>query len=341
MTTSPRVAELVARYAQAIQARGCAVTTVRSKLICLHKFERFLASREVGELVKVTPALLEDFRMEVMHTPTQKGLPPRAVTVNNALEAVRGLYRVLLELDLVPVDPARKLHLLKEPEQLPPPVLKSDEMAKLLDSIDPSTPDGGRDRALYELLYSTGARAGETVAMEVDDVDIDERMVRIRCGKGGRQRVVPFGEVAATYLDNYLRWCRPGLCRQQGRPVRALWLTARGQPIGYYTVRMRLRQYKEALGIEKRLTPHGLRHACATHLLERRAELRHIQELLGHASVATTQIYTHVSIGHLKETLARCHPRERGNLKIEDKDDGAIRGTYRPNPGRGPDGTET
>jgi len=263
------------------------------------------------------------------------------VTVNNALEAVRGLYRVLLELDLVPVDPARKLHLLKEPEQLPPPVLKSDEMAKLLDSIDPSTPDGGRDRALYELLYSTGARAGETVAMEVDDVDIDERMVRIRCGKGGRQRVVPFGEVAATYLDNYLRWCRPGLCRQQGRPVRALWLTARGQPIGYYTVRMRLRQYKEALGIEKRLTPHGLRHACATHLLERRAELRHIQELLGHASVATTQIYTHVSIGHLKETLARCHPRERGNLKIEDKDDGAIRGTYRPNPGRGPDGTET
>ena len=104
---------------------------------------------------------------------------------------------------------------------------------------------------------------------------------------------------------------------------------------------LRLHRYAEALGIDKRLTPHGLRHACATHLLERRAELRHIQELLGHASVATTQIYTHVSIGHLKETLQRCHPRERGNLEPKDKDDGALRGTYRPDPGRGPDGTET
>jgi site-specific recombinase XerD len=172
------------------------------------------------------------------------------------------------------------------------------------------------------LLYSTGARAGETVAMEVDDVDLDERMVRIRCGKGGKQRVVRFGEVAASYLENYLHWCRPGLCRQHGRPIRALWLTMLGKPMGYFTVRARLRQYREALGIEKRLTPHGLRHACATHLLERHAELRHIQELLGHASVATTQIYTHVEVGHLKEILQRCHPRERGNLETKDKDDG-------------------
>jgi integrase/recombinase XerD len=321
MTAAPQVAELVDLYAQALEARGYSALTVKSKRICLHKFERFLVGREVGDLMKVTPAMLEDFRMEVMHTPTAKGLPPRAVTVNNALEAVRGLYRVLHELDLLPVDPARRLHLLKEPEQLPPPVLKVDEMARLLDSIDPSTPDGGRDRALFELMYSTGTRAGETTAMEVDDVDLDERMVRIRCGKGGKQRVVPFGEVAAAYLENYLRWCRPGLCRQHSRPMRALWLTMLGQPMGYFTVRARLRRYAEALGIDKRLTPHGLRHACATHLLERRAELRHIQELLGHASVATTQIYTHVSIGHLKETLQRCHPRERGNLEAEDEDD--------------------
>jgi integrase/recombinase XerD len=312
--TAPKVAELVARYAQALEARGYSPTTVRSKRICLHKFERFLASREVGDLMKVTPAMLEDFRLEVMHSPTAKGLPPRAVTVNNALEAVRGLYRVLLDLELVPVDPARKLHLLKEPEQLPPPVLKPYEMARLLNSIDPSTPDGGRDRALFELMYSTGTRAGETAAMEVDDIDLGERMVRIRRGKGGKQRVVPFGEVAAMYLENYLRWCRPGLLRQEDRPERALWLTSRGQPMGYFVVRARLQHYAQALGIDKHLTPHGLRHACATHLLERQAELRHIQELLGHASVATTQIYTHVSVGHLKATLQRCHPRERDSL---------------------------
>jgi len=131
--------------------------------------------------------------------------------------------------------------------------------------------------------------------------------------RAGRFAVVA-ARSTATYLEDYLRWCRPGLCRREGGPNRALWLTMLGKPMRYFTVRARLHRYAETLGIDKRLPPYGLRHACATHLMERRAELRHIQELLGHASVATTQIYTHVSIGHLKETLQRCHPRERGTI---------------------------
>jgi site-specific recombinase XerD len=246
--------------------------------------------------------------------------PPHSLVKNFTLpppfEKLR-FYRLLLESDVTPFDPSRRLTLLRKPQRLPPPVL-----TKLLDSIEPGTPLGGRDRALFELMYSTSARVGEMVAMELGDVDLDERLARIRKGKGGKQRIVPVGAVTAAYLDNYLRWVRPGFCRSGGAAPRSLWLTPSGSVLCDYTVRLRLRRYLQALGIEKRLTPHGLRHVCATHLLERQADLRHIQELLGHASVATTQIYTHVSIGHLKGTLQRCHPRERGNLETKDKDDG-------------------
>jgi integrase/recombinase XerD len=318
----PRLAQLVSRYVQALAGRGYSTATAQNHLVGLRKFGAFLVGHGIGDPLRMTPALLEDFRMEVMRTPTAKGLPRRASTINNVLLAVKGFYRVLVELDVVPVDPTRKLCLVRMPQRLPPPVLKVEEMARLLDSIDPSTPHGGRDRALFELMYSTGMRAGEIVALEVADVDLDGRMVRIRHGKGGKQRVVPFGKVAAMYLENYLRWIRPGLCQQRRAAPTALWLSYQGAPLGYSAVGKHLRRFVTALGLEKRLSPHGLRHACATHLLDRRAELRHIQELLGHSSVETTQIYTHVSIGHLRETLKRCHPRERGNLEAKDNDDG-------------------
>lgn len=128
-------------------------------------------------------------------------------------------------------------------------------------------------------------------------------------GKGGKQRVVPFGQVAAMHLDNYVRWVRPQLLHE--RVTSALLLSRSGLRLVPETVRCLVHEYARAAGISKRLTPHGLRHACATHLLERQADLRHIQELLGHSSVQSTQIYTHVSVKHLRETLTRCHPRER------------------------------
>jgi site-specific recombinase XerD len=213
---------------------------------------------------------------------------------------------------------------MRKPQRLPPPVLKPDEMSKLLDSIDPTTPLGGRDRALYELMYATGARLGELCGMEVDDVDLDERLARIHKGKGGKQRVVPFGPVARHHLENYLRWVRPAFARKQ--TTRGLWLSHTGRPLPRDTIRQRLKQYMRAAGIDKRLTPHGLRHACATHLLQRRADLRHIQELLGHASVESTQVYTQVDVQNLKETLARCHPRE-GKTAADDGNGGLKGGT--------------
>ncbi len=310
----PIMVEMLARFQDAMEARGYAGSTVTACLEDLRHLQRFLASREIGDPMRVTPALLDEFRLELVRMPGGNGLPRRPGTINNVLVAVRRFYRLLLESDVIPYDPSRRLGLLRKPQRLPPPVLAAEEVARLLDSIDPASPLGGRDRAFFELMYSTGARIGEMVAMEVGDVDLDEKLARIRKGKGGKQRTVPVGTVAAAYLDNYLRWVRPGFCRTGKTVPRSLWLTPSGSPLCDYTVRIRLRRYLRALGLQKHLTPHGLRHACATHLLERQADLRHIQELLGHASVETTQIYTHVSIGHLKETLQRCHPRERGSL---------------------------
>lgn len=323
--------DLVTRYTHAMYARGYANATVTTCLENLRHFTRFLAERQLDPM-RVTTALLENFRIALLRTPTARGLPRRPGTVNNILLAVKSFYRVLLDADLVAYDPARKLQLMKQPRRLPPPVLSPDEVSRLLDSIDPATPKGGRDRALYELMYSSGARVSEVVGMELGDANLSDRLAWIRRGKGGKERVVPFGPIAASYLDNYLRWVRPGFCG--ALTPRALWLTPWGTPLCDYTVRVRLHRYIKALGLPKRLTPHGLRHACATHLLERHADLRHIQEILGHASISTTQVYTHVSVGHLKETLARCHPRERGSLERTEFNHGATGETH-PQDARG------
>jgi site-specific recombinase XerD len=292
----------------ALRARGYAASTIKAAVECLHIYERFLEAQALDPM-RVTPGQLAEFHTEVGNSITPAGLPLRPGTINNILGAVKRLYRQLFEADVLAYDPARKLQLVKQPPRLPPPVISEAETARLLDGIDPSDGREARDRALLELMYSTGARVNETASIEVDDLDLANRTVRINKGKGGKQRVVPFGPVAAEQLDHYIRWVRPDLAGS--RATRALWLTSRGTPMRPYLIRRRMERYVRQAELGRKVTPHGLRHACATHLLERHADLRHIQELLGHSSVETTQIYTRVSVKHLKKTLERCHPRER------------------------------
>jgi site-specific recombinase XerD len=307
------------RYTKAVVSRGFSERTVYMRGLQLRRFARFLAERGVTDLVRVSLGDIEAWRQELARTPTMHGLPRRASTLNNSIIAVKTFYRLLHEDDVIPHDPGRRVPFVKVPRRLPPAVLSEDEARRLLDTIDPSTPLGGRDRAIFELLYSTGVRVGELCAMDVEDLEIDRRLCRVRKGKGGKQRVVPIGQITAMQLDHYLRWVRPQLL--QGRVTAALWLSRSGLRLVAETVRCLAGQYARAAGVTKKLTPHGLRHACATHLLERQADLRHIQELLGHSSVQSTQIYTHVSVKHLRETLQRCHPRERDTL--EDRKDDA------------------
>jgi len=173
---------------------------------------------------------------------------------------------------------------------------------------------GLRDRAMLELLYSTGIRVSELAALNVGDLDLRNAELRVR-GKGSKERIVPLGEVVREYLGRYLSASRPYLAPTE-KP--ALFLSLRGKRFHYTNISFLVRSYGRKAGIRKRVSPHGLRHTCATHLLQGRADIRHIQRILGHASIATTQRYTRVEIADLKKVLKRCHPRERHQIEAHD-----------------------
>jgi site-specific recombinase XerD len=180
----------------------------------------------------------------------------------------------------------------------------------MCEAPDVATAFGVRDRVALELLYGTAVRRAELLALDVDDVSVEERTLRVERGKGGKGRVVPFGEPAAEILSKYLQWVRPELLRRTPRE-RALLLNGITGRLGCDGLADIVAAAAVAAGIGRRVTPHALRHACATHMLENGADIRYLQELLGHASLTSTQVYTHVSLRHLRETYARCHPRER------------------------------
>jgi integrase/recombinase XerC/integrase/recombinase XerD len=229
-------------------------------------------------------------------------------TVARKLAAVRGLLRVQIELGERRENPADLLSSPKRPRRLPR-VLKPDEVEALLDRIPATTPLELRDRALFELAYACGLRAEELVSLDADSIDFDSETVRVE-GKGGKTRIVPVGEHALRAVEHYLASARPAL---DARHERALLLSKSGQRLSTSDVRRRLRVWarRAARGTPALVHahPHALRHSYATHLLEGGADLRAIQELLGHATISTTQVYTRVESRRLRSAYARAHPR--------------------------------
>jgi integrase/recombinase XerD len=226
--------------------------------------------------------------------------------------AVRGLHRFLLLEGTVAADPAGDVRPPAAPRRLPKAIAVA-EVGRLLDAVAlPGTPSSLRDRALLEVLYGCGARIGEGVGLDVDDVDLDAGLVRLR-GKGGKERVVPVGSFAVTALAAYLVRVRPALAAR-GRGVPGLFLNTRGGRLSRQSAWVVLQAAAERAGLAGRVSPHTLRHSFATHLIEGGADVRVVQELLGHASVATTQIYTKVAPELLREVYAAAHPRALGPL---------------------------
>jgi site-specific recombinase XerD len=233
-----------------------------------------------------------------------------STTVARKLAALRGLFRVQVQISGREDNPAELLHSPKRPRRLPR-VLKPDEVATLLDRIPADGPLALRDRAMFELAYGSGLRAQELVSLGLDALDFDSETVRV-LGKGGRTRLVPVGEHARRALERYLARGRPGLAARD-TPDSALFVSKSGRPLSTSDVRRRLRSWARAAAMRSPALidahPHALRHSFATHLLEGGADLRSIQELLGHASISTTQVYTRVESGRLKSAYARAHPR--------------------------------
>ena len=209
------------------------------------------------------------------------------------------------------MDPSAEIRLPRPGRRLPRNVLTVGEARKLLDQPNVDKPLGLRDKAILELLYSTGVRNGELRRLTVRDVDVERQEVRVINGKGRKDRVVPLGSLAAVYVTRYIEDARPGFVAKRGEPVDFLFTRRTGRPLLPQDVEKTVIKYARAAGLKKSVTPHGLRHTCATHMLKGRAGIRHIQEQMGHKSLATTQIYTHVEIADLKREHHRCHPRER------------------------------
>lgn len=221
------------------------------------------------------------------------------------LSALRGFYKFLLAERHVPSDPTALVTGPKLPRKLPH-VLSFAEVETLLTAPDQSTPRGVRDTAMIQLLYASGLRVSELVGLKISDVDLDQSYVSV-LGKGEKRRLVPFGEVARDAMLRYVREVRP---RWAGRADSAhLFITERGTGMTRQGFWKLLGRYARTAGIDKPISPHKLRHSFATHLLERGADLRSVQTMLGHADIATTQVYTHVTAEHLRATHGRFHPR--------------------------------
>ncbi|WP_344423160.1 site-specific tyrosine recombinase XerD [Pseudonocardia ailaonensis] len=286
--------------------RGSSPNTLRSYGTDLDRYVAHLQDRGIDDLGAVRESDVGDFVVAL-----RSGEAPLAASsAARALAAVRGLHRFATRDGLVPVDVARSVAPPALPKRLPKS-LSVDDVEQLLAGCVGDGPTALRDRALLELLYSTGARISEAIGLDLDDLDPGSRTVLLR-GKGGKQRIVPVGRPALAAVDAYLVRARPGFATK-GRGTPALLLNARGARLSRQSAWHVLRAAADAAGLDPSVvSPHTLRHCFATHLLAGGADVRVVQELLGHASVTTTQIYTHVTVDALREVYATAHPRARG-----------------------------
>ena len=285
--------------------RGLSANTLASYRRDLRRYDDFLAASGVESLDRVSADTISAFLMRLREGDADRP-PLSASSAARTVVAVRGLHKFCLREGITASDPAAAVRPPAPPKRLPK-ALSVDEVERVLaQGKDPSVLDL-RDAALLEFLYGTGARISEAVGLDVDELDLESGAVRL-LGKGSKERVVPVGSYAREAVSAYLVRGRPELVRR-GRGTPALFLNARGSRLSRQSAWTVLRRAAARAGIAKEISPHTLRHSFATHLLDGGADVRVVQELLGHASVTTTQIYTLVTVDKLREVYAASHPR--------------------------------
>ena len=296
--------------------RGRSEHTLRAYRRDLDRYLAFLAGMEITSPGAVREVHITDF-LAHLRAGDEEHQPLAATSAARAVVAVRGLHTFLAVEGEVTDDPAREVAPPTPPRRLPKALSVADVDRLLQAASVGDTPAALRDRALLELLYGCGARVSEAIDLDVDDLDLaaeaeDELPGVVRLfGKGSKERVVPMGRYAREALDAWLVRGRPELARR-GRGTPAVFVNTRGGRLSRQSAWTAIKRTAEQADLRGEISPHTLRHSFATHLLDGGADVRVVQELLGHASVATTQIYTHVSTEHLREVYAQAHPRARG-----------------------------
>ncbi len=302
--------EVFDNYVHYLQVeRNASPYTVRNYTTDLLGFFQFLRTKEIGSLEEIDKHALRDYLSHLMAQGFVKA------SIARKLSAIRSFYRYLLRERVISTSPLATTSSPKLDKRLPS-FLTIEEVKQLLEAPDLSTPQGQRDRALMELLYASGLRVSELVNINLGQVNLDSQEIRV-WGKGSKERIVLMGKPAAQALQTYLSQGRPKLMGK--KQTSALFLNRYGERVTKRRVQRILEKYTNLAGIDKRVHPHMLRHTFATHLLDGGADLRVVQELLGHANLSSTQIYTHVTQSQAKKIYLSAHPmaRER-NSELED-----------------------
>jgi integrase/recombinase XerD len=306
---------LVTEHLAWLEARRYATSTIRSHRRELRRLVDWLEARGITEPAQVTLPVLERYRLYLHARRKPDGSPLAWSSQAQSLVAVKGLFRWLTRTKRTQSNPAAELELPRRTRRLPRDVLTADEVEQVLAVPDTRKSLGVRDRAILELLYSTGIRRSECTNLQLADVELGRGVLLVREGKGGRDRFVPVGERAAEWLERWLTFRPRYVTPPDAGNLGWLFLSKRGGPLAPKRLSELVRRYIEASGVGKSGSCHLLRHTMATLMLEAGADIRHIQEILGHAVLSTTALYTHVSIGklqevHLRSQAARARPRE-------------------------------
>ncbi|OWZ83988.1 site-specific tyrosine recombinase XerD [Natranaerobius trueperi] len=279
--------------------RGLSDNTLNSYQRDLYSFFTFLHDSEIFEWTQVKRTHIMKFLMYLY----DKGRAPSTITRN--LASIRSFFQFLLQERVIREDPSTDLESPKQEKKLPE-VLSPDEVDNLLDQPDQTTFQGKRDKAMLELLYATGMRVSELISLNVEHVDTRNGYILCK-GKGEKERIVPLGKIAIESLIDYLSKSRARF--RKNLSEQALFLNHHGRRLsrqGFWKI---IKKYAEKIGIKNKITPHTLRHSFATHLLENGADLRAVQEMLGHSDISTTQIYTQLTKKRLKDVYSKAHPR--------------------------------
>jgi len=290
--------KIIAGFENKLIAQGHEINTIHSYCYDIYQFKKFLENHN-----KFFLTVVQDDLRNFIHSLFDLGLNPNSI--NRKISTLKNFYSYLAGNNYMAYNPAADLELLKVGRKLPL-TLSIEEISEIIESADEKTPLGLRNRACLELLYGAGLRISELLNLKMTDLLLDETLLSV-IGKGNKQRLVPFGKKAAQAINEYLNSGRHKILKNKSSPY--LILNVRGKKMSRIGFLKILKKYRIKTGIKKRVTPHTFRHSYATHLLEGGADLRAVQELLGHADISTTQIYTHIDREYLKEVHKQYHPR--------------------------------
>lgn len=300
--------DLAEEYFMDLKLRNRTPATLKTYRWYVDRFLKYLSEDSIEYPEQITKEVVKGYQL-ALYLGRERSERLGSSRVNYYLGPVKCFLRFLKEQEILGSDPGDGIRYAREARRLPREILSADEMVSLIEAPDITSVLGYRDRTVMELLYSTGIRRNECRYLTVPDVDFAEGLLRV-FGKGRKERMTPVGRIALTFLKGYVRNVRPLLIKLPQEDH--LFLTIRGRRMGRDAMGDFIKKYVKQAGITKRVTPHTFRHTCATLMLRNRADVRHIQELLGHESLESTQIYTHVSVTDLREVLLKYHPREQG-----------------------------